>query len=351
VLDEGQKRNDLCARRSANAMSSKRRASPVRRGATVVVLVALVSFLGLSAASAVNGATGRSRAQVRTSARPHSSSGFLLALGDSLAAGYQPSYGSSSPPVDPVTGYPDQGYPGGYASDLAAARHLDLVDLACPGETTLSMIGQPARAQCAEVYREEFADSSQLAAALTFLSRHKGDVDLVTIDLGANDIESCTDHGEPEPSCLRSGAVSAAHRLPLILSRLKAALGRYDPGTRLVGMNYYDPFLGLDFRPGGAKASAAAFLSLVLLETYDGELDSIYALAKVPVANVAAAFASGTTTPLTPYGGKRLPRNVALVCTWTWMCPLSSAKSPDIHANTAGYGVISAAFEKVIAGS
>lgn len=336
---------------AATDMATNRRGLLVRLAVAALVLTAVVASFCATVASGISGATGRSPHVASKPARPRSATAFLLALGDSLAAGYQPDDGSSSPPLDPATGYPDQGYPGGYAVDLASQRHLDLIDLGCPGETTLSMIGQPARAQCASVYREEFGASSQLAAALSFLSRHKKDVALVTIDLGANDIESCTSHGAPEPSCLRAGAAGAAHHLPLILSKLKTALGKDDPGTRLVGMNYYDPFLGLAFDPGGAKATAAAFLSLVLLETYNDELDSIYAIAKVSVANVAAAFGSASTTPITSYGTKRLSRNVALVCSWTWMCPLSSARSPDIHANATGYRVISGAFEKVISGS
>jgi len=277
---------------------------------------------------------------------------YLLALGDSLAAGYQPVDGTSSPPVDPATGFPDQGYPGGYAADLASSRHLTLIDLACPGETTTSMIAKPARAQCAADYKAEFAASSQLSAALGFIADHKHEVALATIDLGANDIESCTAGGAPDPSCISKGAATAGRELPVILGKLKKSLSLDDPGAPLVGMNYYDPFLGLDFRPGGAKPSAEAFLSLVLLEAYNKELGLLYAGAKVPVADVASAFESDSTTPPTVYGSKLLPRNVALVCLWTWMCPISPAKySPDIHANSTGYSVIARAFEKVLAKS
>jgi hypothetical protein len=31
------------------------------------------------------------------------------------------------------------------------------------------------------------------------------------------------------------------------------------------------------------------------------------------------------------------------VCAWTWFCTLG-----DVHANTAGYGVIAQAFEQVV---
>jgi lysophospholipase L1-like esterase len=266
-----------------------------------------------------------------------------------LAAGYQPSDGSSSPPVDPKTGFSDQGYPGGYASDLASERHLTLVDLACPGETTASMVGTPARPGCAGDYRAEFRASSQLTAALAFLAGHKHQVQLVSLDLGANDIESCAATGSPNAACLAKGAATTARELPTILNKLKSALEIDDPGAPLVGMNYYDPFLGLEYRPGGPKPSAAAVLSLVLLDGYNQELTVLYRRAHVPVADVASAFESGRTVPLTTYGTKLLPRDAALVCRWTWMCPISPAKdTADIYANTAGYSVIAGAFESAL---
>jgi hypothetical protein len=41
-----------------------------------------------------------------------------------------------------------------------------------------------------------------------------------------------------------------------------------------------------------------------------------------------------------------LPRNVALVCAWTWECA-PSPRSPNQHANAAGYQVIASAILKV----
>lgn len=128
---------------------------------------------------------------------------YLLALGDSLAAGYQPTDGTMPPPTNPSTGYPDHGYPGGYAAVLASTRHLTLIDLACPGETTASMTGSPAEGQCTKTYRAEFDASSQLAAAMTFLGLHRREVSLVTLDLGANNIDGC---------CLRAALISTASK-------------------------------------------------------------------------------------------------------------------------------------------
>jgi len=273
---------------------------------------------------------------------------YLLALGDSLAAGYQPAFNGADPPLDHATGQPDQGYPGSYAADLAAARGgLRLVDLACPGETTVSLAGTPAERRCATTYRQELGASSQEAAALAFLAAHRHEVALVTIDLGANDIDGCVVSQRIDASCITRGDADVAGHLPAELSALKAALSADDPGARMIGMNYYDPFLAVTYVLAGAKGAAVASLSLSATDALNAELALIYRRAGLPLADVAAAFKTNDLLPLTSFGGRRLPFDVATVCRFTWMCPASRrAAAADIHANTAGYAQIAAAFER-----
>ena len=38
-----------------------------------------------------------------------------------------------------------------------------------------------------------------------------------------------------------------------------------------------------------------------------------------------------------------VPRNVALICQWTWACAMPP-HGPNQHANEAGYGVIARTF-------
>src|SRR5215831_9951059 len=104
------------------------------------------------------------------------SQSFYLSLGDSLAHGVQPNAQGVS--VETKQGYPDQ---------LFTALHLGnpvlkLVKLGCPGETTGTMINGGI---CS------YPTGSQLAQAAAFLSRHRGHVQLVTIDIGANDLNPC----------------------------------------------------------------------------------------------------------------------------------------------------------------
>jgi hypothetical protein len=40
-----------------------------------------------------------------------------------------------------------------------------------------------------------------------------------------------------------------------------------------------------------------------------------------------------------------VPRNVALICTWTWACA-RPPRGPSEHANSAGYRVIARAFRQ-----
>src|SRR5438034_7525446 len=95
-----------------------------------------------------------------------------LSLGDSLAQGVQPN--SSGTSVETNQGYPNQLF----AALRTANPTLKLVKLGCPGETTGTMINGGI---CT------YTKGSQLAQAAAFLASHRGKVQLVTIDIGAND--------------------------------------------------------------------------------------------------------------------------------------------------------------------
>jgi hypothetical protein len=71
-------------------------------------------------------------------------------------------------------------------------------------------------------------------------------------------------------------------------------------------------------------------------------LEQIYEAAGDPVADVESAFSTTVTTPVVG-----IPLDVLRICQWTWMCA-AAPLGPNIHANSAGYGVIAQAFEKII---
>jgi lysophospholipase L1-like esterase len=260
-----------------------------------------------------------------TSGPPHVPASYYVALGDSLSQGVQPDAAGTS--VE--TGQ-------GYANQLYAMLHrgqpaLQLVKLGCPGETTDTMIhGGICR----------YRGGSQLAAAVAFLSAHRGHVFLVTIDIGANDPEDCSwSNLHAITSCVGTDIPDAASNLDTILSRLRAAAG---PDVRIVGMSYYLPALA-EWRDG-VPGEAIARVSEWLASVYNDMLDRAYAKSDVRVANVFGAFeTSDFGNPAAVPGIGTLPRNVALICQWTWECA-SPPRGPNQHANQAGYGVIARTF-------
>ncbi|MBI2467987.1 MAG: SGNH/GDSL hydrolase family protein [Candidatus Rokubacteria bacterium] len=248
---------------------------------------------------------------------PAQASVFYLSLGTSLSVGVQPNPGGQNRRTQE-----------GYADQLHAAlnqTNLRLVKLGCPGETTITMI---TGSIC------DYELGSQLAQAVSFLQDHQGSVALVTIDMGANDIEPCGSLDGIDPACVAQAFANVGGNLPYILGVLREAAG---PGVPIVGTNYYNPFVAAWFvNPALAEESRLALLF------FNALLGGIYTAFSVPVADVAATFHAGD-----PFPDAGIPLGVLLVCQWTWMCAAPPV-GPNIHANAEGYGVIAGAFLTVL---
>jgi lysophospholipase L1-like esterase len=242
---------------------------------------------------------------------------YYLSLGDSLAQGVQPTVRGRS--VETSDGYADDIY----ATYRHLVRGLRLEKLGCPGETTTSMINGGI---C------QYGAGSQLAQAVAFLQTHT--VRLITLDIGANDVDSCVVDARADPACVAAGTAAAGAGLPTIVSELRAAAG---PGVPIVAMDYYDPFLPVWLE--GAAGRELAHESVQAAEAFNRLIDGVYRAAGVPVADVEGAFGTSTFTPV----AAGLPRNVAEVCALTWACTPPPV-GPNIHANAAGYWVIALAF-------
>jgi lysophospholipase L1-like esterase len=255
---------------------------------------------------------------------------YYVALGDSLAAGYQPN-GETGPDGMFLHGYANQLYDALKANDPT----LQLQNLACGGETTSSMISGEevhfagSRSFCGyRSWHGHLAHGSQLDDAVAFLHAHSGFVSLITIDIGGNDVAQCV--YSLDQACLDNGLATINQNLPVILSTLREAA----PGVPIVGMNYYDPFLVFWF----SDPTAAKTTEQMVVEQVNPTLEQVYTDYSVPVAHVETAF---STTDWTLVNG--IPLNVERICEWTWMCSIF-----DLHPNTAGYGVIAEAFEQVL---
>lgn len=300
--------------------------------ACALAAVGTVAGTGAAQASSAAGSPGSAVSPAHRGRPETPKYDYYLALGDSLAWGYQPNASGAGT----KSGH-------GYADDLAAYlqaqhnRHLRYVNLSCPGENTGSMIN----GTCPDLAASGQAYTTQLGAAVTFLRANPHARILVTLDIGANNVDGCLSAGGIDEACVEQGLTAAGTDLPKILAELKAAAGKR---VTIIGMNYYDPFLAEWLT--GANGQTLARESVALSTTFNGILGNAYAADGVRVADVSSAFETTDFSDTTALGGVTVPVNVADVCNWTWMCVPSIG--PNIHANDTGYAVIARAFEAVL---
>jgi lysophospholipase L1-like esterase len=263
---------------------------------------------------------------------------YYVALGDSLSVGFQPLGG---PGIETSQGYTND-LRANYAKQV---RRLKLVEVGCPGDTTGSLLTGMGNDTAAAFFHCDRTGGSQLAAAVAFLRAHhrKGEVPLVTIDIGANDVDGCVQ--EPSLgqilSCVVTGEAAIKTNTPKILSALRKAAPK---GTKLAAMNLYDPVLA-DELSSNPSAQALGAESLTLIKSINADITAADKGAKFKTANVAKAF--GTYDTSKPNAGQQIPTDVVNICNLTWMCAASPI-GPNIHANATGYKVIAGAFEKVV---
>jgi lysophospholipase L1-like esterase len=277
-------------------------------------------------ATAVTAGAAPALAAHKATTTPHT---YYLSLGDSLAQGVQPNKTGAS--VETNEGYPNQLYAALHSSNPT----LKLVKLGCPGETTTTMINGGI---CT------YSDGTQLKQAVAFLTSHKGQVQLVTIDIGANDVLPCVALPTLKKiaECLAKVFPVLEANLGKIMAALTAAGGSSPPTT--IGMNYYDPTLAA-WLLGTAAGKELAKASVALAQGFASLLAGVYTKFGAKVADVLTAFQ--TTAPFTQkvklgaFG--KIPLSVAMICTYTWECTAPPV-GPNIHANVLGYGVIANAF-------
>jgi lysophospholipase L1-like esterase len=258
---------------------------------------------------------------------------YYLALGDSLSQGVQPN--PAGVDVETRQGYPDQLY----TALKITSPNLRLVKLGCPGETTTTMIKGGI---CT------YPDGSQLAQAAAFLKAHQGKVQLVTIDIGANDLNPCVVLTSITKivKCLEKVIPVTEKNLAQIMATLRAATAT---PVAIIGMNYYVPELA-GWLKGTKAARTLAKDSVLLGKVFGDDLAAVYTKYQAKVANVYAAFHTGQFKPrviLPPFG--KVPRDVAYICAYTWECA-APPRGPNEHANRLGYAVIASAFLQAILG-
>jgi lysophospholipase L1-like esterase len=249
---------------------------------------------------------------------------YYVSLGDSLSVGAQPNAAGDTLATRQ-----------GYDHDLAHTLDLRLVELGCLGETTTTMIkgGICAYPQA----------KSQLQAAVNFLEAHRGHVRLVTVTVGANDLENCASATGIDATCVANGLAAVQTNLKTIADTLRLA----DPSvaTRFVGLNEYDPNLATFLL--GPAGQALARRSEGIVDNLDQIQAADYRQAGFGVADVETAYRTDQFSPTVPFEGMSLPTNVATICQLTFMCAPAPV-GPNIHPNATGYSVIAAAIRKAL---
>ncbi|GGB16239.1 hypothetical protein GCM10011492_02440 [Flexivirga endophytica] len=276
--------------------------------------LSVVAAVGIAAATVSLPMTAADASPTRTTtvvrAATTTAPQWYLALGDSLAAGYQPGKG------DDKTG----GYVGGALQMLKLQNpNIGLTNYACSGEDTKTFTS-------GAICGGNDPAKSQQAKALAFLKAHANTRGVITIDLGANDIQRCVKGTNIDFACLQGGLTDVATKLPAILQTLHKAA----PNSKIVVLNYYNPFLAAYLL--GTQGQQIAKASEGLATTFNGEIATAAKTINAPVADIAKAFLSDADTPMVTTSFGKVPTNVARICTWTWMCSMQ-----NIHANDAGY--------------
>ncbi len=230
-----------------------------------------------------------------------------LALGDSLAYGFQP----------------NDDHTHGYVDDLFTTLHsqgvTDHTNLGCPRETTSTFI---AGGKCS------YPSQSQLATALAYLQqRPAGQATLVTLDIGANDVLGDITINLQNKTCVvdvnkfdTDLQTLDKNLTKTILPQLHAVL--IDQNGQITGilalLNYYDPFQNVC--PN----------TLPLIQTLNTHLASdVKGLGTL--VDIFGAF-----------GGTAIPN--PNLCNYTWTCS-APPLGPDIHPTTTGYQVMAHTIE------
>ena len=280
-------------------------------------------------------------------AKPKPGSDYL-ALGDSLAYGYQAAkFNAEYPNVVPSsfnTGYVDV-----FASALRKhKRPIKTTNFGCPGESSDSFRfggrsaatgytfvpnaafcgDQPATGVGAifnKAWLHKSYGGSQLDAALAFLKKHRH-TSPITLDVGANDtlifLEQC--QFGAVANCITPAAIGnlyahIAANVAAIVTALRAAA----PRAEIVFMGLYNPYPAV--LPGGD----------MLTKTLNTTLRSV-------VTGLGAHFADPLPVfnPASVTGGNELA-DIPSICLFTNMCPggTFNPASPlaDIHPTDTGY--------------
>jgi lysophospholipase L1-like esterase len=240
---------------------------------------------------------------------------YYLALGDSIAYGFQPTKASA--------GLPPSRFNTGYVDVLGArlrvlAPKIRVVNYGCPGESTKTFVdgGCSGRRDVRRLH-DDFK-GAQLDAALAFLRAHGGQVSPITLTLWGNDVfEEFSPACKGDLGCIRShssaGLAQFTSRLASIVRRLRAAAPNAE--IILTGAWNFDVEHLAETDP--------------LFRSVDAAIARAAAVGQARVARMYPVF--------NPAGNPA--RKKARLCALTFIC-----SKGDPHPTDAGYRAMAAAF-------
>jgi lysophospholipase L1-like esterase len=264
---------------------------------------------------------------------------LYVSLGDSYAAGYQPS------PTGNIGKTSTTGFVYRLAADATVhGSRLTVVNFACAGATTTSIVSQngcgPGRLGPGAA---DYPANSQAKAAADFITAHRKDIGLVSVSISGNDVTACAKASPASVAgCLLNAFVKIKANLHTLLAELRAATG---PDTPIVGITYPDVVLGayVGTQANGrtlAQQSVSDFKKLInpALKTLYEAVGATF----IDVTAAAGAYVPFTqTTALAPYG--TVPVAVAKICQLTFYCQFH-----DIHPRDGGYQLIADLIKKAL---
>jgi lysophospholipase L1-like esterase len=290
----------------------------VRRVCTSVGALACASALAATFTSGAQAKQTTTKKKTSTMAitpsTPVTRGSGYLALGDSVSFGYM------EPTVVPAPDYSNAASFVGFPEVIASDLHLKLTNLACPGETSASLINESAPSYGCETspspttpaYRTTFPlhtkySGSQLSAAVKYLKANPN-TRLVTVMIGANDYFLCvatTADGCSSPAEQLSVVGKVAANVKTILKTLRTK-AHYN--GQLVLVDYY------------ATSSALATATQGL----DSEMNNAGRGLHIRIANAFNSFAAASVHS----GGS--------ACTAGLLTQLSTGGPCGVHPSAAG---------------
>lgn len=239
-----------------------------------------------------------------------------LALGDSYAFAYSPAVS--------LAGRMNPGNFPGYTDTVASALDLNLANAACPGETSGSMISGTLPDNGCQAWRSHWPlhvsyTGSQLAFAVKFLRRHHH-VDLVTLQIGGNDLLILVRQCTGNVSCIINGLPAVEAQIAANLNTIYGAIrhqGHYH------GVIVAVPYFAFNYNdPGGVAVTSSL----------DGVIAVVARAHNAQVADVFGAFRTASAPSGIPcFAGLQVPT------------PTNPTSPCDIHPSAAGHAVMAKA--------